>query len=1073
MEFECGDAPTWTPTLLTDVDVAWRGYSPPIKISTKWYAVTLDKTNPQRIAVLESTTPATSWTLSDWVVSQGDGNPSGDNDLAVQDHEIVAMWVVEHNDDLYIATMDLYIATMEDNQQAGRLHIFDPGTGAFTTDNETYKAAATQSTAAASTGDLYCSMGVRSDGDIIIGFQVQQTGGTFYSRREGSTWTRLTSITTGTNAGPLVIGPDASDRMQFIYRGITSLFSKSLTSTNTLGSAQTVATDVVNISGINWPFSNGIIDNEGKPAFSYITTSSAELAGVNGTAADSSTWSSTGDVDVLDPKNQDDVAVASMATDGSTTDYSLHAGLTDSDIQYNDRDGTNNWGASPTEEVDAVTANYIAAYVNTDLDYLWMDGTTLKFGTKTLAAGPQTLTASPGVITIAMPVASISGSGAAAVTASPGTMDIVGPVASISGAGAVAVTASPGVVDITGALASISGAGAVQLTASPGVMDITGPTATVAAAGAAVLTASPGVVDILGPTASISGTGAATLTASPGVITIVGPLASLPVVMIPNPGVITVSGPVASVGGAGAATLTASPGTFNIAGPPGQQSDTFLVTLSEHDADQDHDGGGFSSSSTHVQIEARVSASSRRHGGWFFASVPIAKDETIVSAALRVVVSDGVSNDIRSNIYGHLTPNPTNFSSTDVTSRALTTANTNWDANNVASFGNEATSPDIAGVISELTSQGTWASGNNIVIIIRADAVDSFSAWFAAEDHATLAPGELDITWGVPAVTVSGSGAAPVTPTPGVINIAGPTASISGAGAASLVASPGVINIAMPVASIATGPSVLTASPGTMDITGPTASVSGAGAATVTASPGVMDITGPVASVAGAGAAPLTATPGVMDITGPLAVVSAGIGADPVVINITGALASISGAGAVSLTASPGVMDIVGPAATISGAGAVAVTASPGVFDITGPVADVSGAGAATLSPVPGVFDITGPVATVGGVGTAPLTASPGVMDITGPVATIGGAGAASGSGTHGCGRCHHSQWAYDHSRWLWRSTVNGSPRCHKHRRTSRVRWRGGYCSSHCPRRGYDHLGTDCIRHHPHRGADC
>ena len=70
-------------------------------------------------------------------------------------------------------------------------------------------------------------------------------------------------------------------------------------------------------------------------------------------------------------------------------------------------------------------------------------------------------------------------------------------------------------------------------------------------------------------------------------------------------------------------------------------------------------------------------------------------------------------------LKGQLIGDAPTFTTTsgDISSRALTSASTAWTPT-AWTTGSDYNSPDIASVVQEIVDQGTWASGNDIAIII-------------------------------------------------------------------------------------------------------------------------------------------------------------------------------------------------------------------------------------------------------------------------------------------------------------------------------------------------------------------
>ncbi len=159
---------------------------------------------------------------------------------------IKSLWVVEDGSDLHVATQT------SDGRVA--YHVFDPGTDAWTTSDEFVSAAG------GVPANLACSIALRSDGDVIVGYAADDGAEDeiWYSRKEG-TWTRDTFLGNGgagDNYNGVVIVRGASDRMHFFYKSDTDgdLLHRSLSSANSLDTVnQSVDTSVATFNFLCGP----------------------------------------------------------------------------------------------------------------------------------------------------------------------------------------------------------------------------------------------------------------------------------------------------------------------------------------------------------------------------------------------------------------------------------------------------------------------------------------------------------------------------------------------------------------------------------------------------------------------------------------------------------------------------------------------------------------------------------------------------------------------------------------------------------------------------------------------------
>ncbi len=277
---------------------------------------------------------------------------------------------------------DIYVATQQEDDGRVRLHIFDPGTDTWTTKNEfVWEEDGSINFAPNVSG---CTIAVRSDGDIVIGYRGAVLGGerSFYIVRTGSTWSTASIVISSADLVNVVaIGPDSSDRITFLMRDETNndLVTRSLSSTDVLGTEVDADSDVDTASLVIGP---GIIDSGNEIYVPYIDASN-QISVAQFTSAADPTGDFTIHTDVGDNtvKGQGASAipfvVACLAVDGTNV-HLLYANDADQDIYHDD--DVENGGTTDDEDQDAVTANRMScAVLGTNLDYVWLDGTTVKY----------------------------------------------------------------------------------------------------------------------------------------------------------------------------------------------------------------------------------------------------------------------------------------------------------------------------------------------------------------------------------------------------------------------------------------------------------------------------------------------------------------------------------------------------------------------------------------------------------------------------------------------------------------------------------------------------------------------
>jgi len=284
---------------------------------------------------------------------------------------------------------DIHVATQNDGGEV-RYHVFDPGTDTWTTQNEFVV-----KSAPSPTSTIACSIALRSDGDVIIGYGGDIAGdqAVFYARREGTTWTTDVQVdgATGSNdyrTPVLVLG--ASDRIHFFYKDSTAndLFHRSLSSTNVLDTAdQTV--DLTPISTTH-THRHGVsyVSGATKVRIPYVDADGTVSVGKLDSGADPTISTDTavsGSQDV--EKDLNGTAALCMSVDGTIL-HILYSDDTDQDIFHNHNSDDSGWGTDD-EEVDAVTANRISCNVYTRssikrLAFLYLDATTVKYAERDL-----------------------------------------------------------------------------------------------------------------------------------------------------------------------------------------------------------------------------------------------------------------------------------------------------------------------------------------------------------------------------------------------------------------------------------------------------------------------------------------------------------------------------------------------------------------------------------------------------------------------------------------------------------------------------------------------------------------
>lgn len=166
----------------------------------------------------------------------------------------------------------------------------------------------------------------------------------------------------------------------------------------------------------------------------------------------------------------------------------------------------------------------------------------------------------------------------------------------------------------------------------------------------------------------------------------------------------------------------------------------YQVNASNDDADEFNNGTNFE----YTDTLCAVGFSDVYNAGLVFDSVAIPQGATITTATLEVY-NPVDYDDANFKIYGNDVDNASNFATeTDVTSRTCTTAYTSWVTDSLG--GGWHTSPDITTVVQEIVSRGSWATGNSMGILLKAnDGTKQFAFW--SYDYSATLAAKINITY--------------------------------------------------------------------------------------------------------------------------------------------------------------------------------------------------------------------------------------------------------------------------------------------------------------------------------------
>lgn len=252
----------------------------------------------------------------------------------------------------------------------------------------------------------FCSIAMRSDGDVIIGYQGdsdREMGSAYervdYARWEGS-WTVGISLDNSDAGGAeddkhytgAVVVKGSSDRMHFFLadRSFTNLHQRTVTSVNARESWPSPGDSNLDI---DFSFSPGIsYDDSGtqRVRCPYRDATTAKISYAEFDSVDSpGTFTKNGDVSQENVWYFNENPVACMAVDG-VDEYLLYAGL-DQDL-YQDKNDT-----ADTEVLDGTTINRISCAVldrdGPKLAYVYDNGGTTYYNEVDIAPTVSTLSA--------------------------------------------------------------------------------------------------------------------------------------------------------------------------------------------------------------------------------------------------------------------------------------------------------------------------------------------------------------------------------------------------------------------------------------------------------------------------------------------------------------------------------------------------------------------------------------------------------------------------------------------------------------------------------------------------------
>jgi hypothetical protein len=336
-----------------------------------YYRVGLDSTGYRLVMTKATSSPGTdgSWSSIDnpILVSQEDVNRAASHAGTIK-----SVWC-------YMESTNIHVATQQDGGRTA-YHIFSTSSDTWTTRDEYVAFGGTVTDALYEQLYPACSIALRSDGDVIIGYGAAREGAADeirYARKESGTWTVDVDVAsaTGLYYTGVVIVRGTSDRMHFFFKDLVNdrANQRTLNSANSLESMPSAFDTTAHATGemIFGPgFLNGTtvkcpyIDADGQINYVEFTSADAPTPSINDAVSDN-------DVEI---QNSSIVACAVLS---GTDEYLFYSHDTDNDLYWDLNDGAD------TQKVTG-TAYRVSANVyddgGTQLAYFWLDNTTEKYG---------------------------------------------------------------------------------------------------------------------------------------------------------------------------------------------------------------------------------------------------------------------------------------------------------------------------------------------------------------------------------------------------------------------------------------------------------------------------------------------------------------------------------------------------------------------------------------------------------------------------------------------------------------------------------------------------------------------
>lgn len=169
------------------------------------------------------------------------------------------------------------------------------------------------------------------------------------------------------------------------------------------------------------------------------------------------------------------------------------------------------------------------------------------------------------------------------------------------------------------------------------------------------------------------------------------------------------------------------------------------VTAGADDAEEDTATGAVDLTSS--DLELYKDSGVEQLVGLRFQNVTIPQGATIDAADVEFTVDETAGDvGLQLRIWGQLAANAGAFTTTtgDISGRTKTTAAVDWSPPTWDTIGAKQATPSLVSILQEIVNQGTWASGNSLVILVGKHPTDATSIAKRVAESYEGADGHLD-----------------------------------------------------------------------------------------------------------------------------------------------------------------------------------------------------------------------------------------------------------------------------------------------------------------------------------------